>query len=610
MLRRRPFQKSLALFAYLPLSLALAAACSSDGDDTGSPPDVALGGQAGEGSSSGGTDSGSGGQDATGGKDAGSGGKASGGSGSGGLGGAGGDGPEPGPDGDGDGIPDASDTCPEVSNEGQEDGDDDGAGDACDVDVDNDGLIEVSTFEQLDWMRNSVDGRLRSDGTLLGGADGELQGDDTGCLNGLCNGYELTRDFDFDTNGNGEADAGDAFFDPEGDGKNLGWLPIRLSATFEGNGHHIKNLYINRGDINHESSTSVGFFAELNARKRDLAVRNVTFDGPLTQVAGASYVGVVAGRILVDPGQKAVFTNVHVVGELSASSVRVGGLVGHMYTPNTGLDDGGTLRIEGSSFQGMVTGTDLTGGLVGHVQITKRGHLFVERSFVKADVLSTSSEATDGTGGLIGRLETYEETSNGEHSEASLTRSYAFGSVESKGGCAGGLIGSVEAVYGPVTLKQAFTTSTVKAASTAAGMVACVRSSGVSLIPEVSENLVLGKVMSGTAEAGAIVASVVGAPVHGGQNHWASDTTGLSTATPSGDLDGSFGVTLSDLSCPTAPDDTSCVDTKTLFENWSSEVWSFGSASQLPGLVIDGVVHRPTYDAGTSKFTVTTTSLP
>ncbi len=588
--------------------MAIAAACSSDGDDTGSPPDVALGGQAGEASSSGGTASGSGGKDATGGEDAGTGGKASGGSG--GLGGAGGYGPEPGTDADDDGIPDASDNCPQVSNEGQDDTDDDGAGDACDVDLDNDGLIEVSTFEQLDWMRNSIDGSLRSDGTLLGGPDGEPQGDDTGCLNGLCNGYELTRDFDFDTNGNGVADSGDAFFDPEGDGSNFGWRPIRLSATFEGNGHHIKNLYVNRGDINHPDSVSVGFFADVRAQKRDIAVRNVTFDGPLTNVVGASYVGIVAGRILVDPGHEAVFTNVKAIGEVSASTVRVGGLVGHLYASSSVSENAGTLRLEGSSFEGKVTGTDLTGGLVGHVQISDRGHLFVERSFAKADVLSTASDASNGTGGLIGRLEAYEQSSNGEHSEASVTLSYAFGTVESKGGCAGGLMGSVESVYGTVTLKQAFTTSTVEAASTAAGIVACVRSSGVSLIPEVSEDLALGKVTSGTAEAGVIVANVVGAPVHGGQNHWATDTTSLGTATPSGDLDGSFGVTLNELSCPTAPDDTSCVATKTLFANWSSDAWSFGSASQLPGLIMGGVVHRPTYDAGTSKFAVTRSVLP
>ena len=43
-------------------------------------------------------------------------------------------------DGDGDGVPEGQDTCPGISNGGQQDLDGDGHGDACDLDADGDGL--------------------------------------------------------------------------------------------------------------------------------------------------------------------------------------------------------------------------------------------------------------------------------------------------------------------------------------------------------------------------------------------------------------------------------------------------------------------------------------
>ena len=52
-----------------------------------------------------------------------------------------------------------------------------------------------------------------------------------GCLYRECVGYELDANLDFDTNGNGSADAGDAYWN---DGE--GWLPIgarkpRIAST-------------------------------------------------------------------------------------------------------------------------------------------------------------------------------------------------------------------------------------------------------------------------------------------------------------------------------------------------------------------------------------------
>ncbi|MBQ0780589.1 MAG: hypothetical protein KBT79_07255 [Thalassolituus oleivorans] len=98
---------------------------------------------------------------------------------------------------------------------------------AADVDIDDDGLIEISTLQQLDLMRYDLAGT-------------SLNGDSTGCPATGCNGYELVNDLDFDTNGNGVADAGDEFWN-NGDG----WEPVGVgysdtfTANLLGNGHSL-----------------------------------------------------------------------------------------------------------------------------------------------------------------------------------------------------------------------------------------------------------------------------------------------------------------------------------------------------------------------------------
>lgn len=103
-----------------------------------------------------------------------------------------------------------------------------------DFDLDDDGLIEINDLADLDEIRNSLDGT-------------SLYGKSEGCPETGCNGFELTTDLDFDTNGDGVIDSQDTYWN---DGQ--GWLPIAtgynkyFSANFNGNGYAIKNLYIDR----------------------------------------------------------------------------------------------------------------------------------------------------------------------------------------------------------------------------------------------------------------------------------------------------------------------------------------------------------------------------
>ncbi|WP_444934100.1 hypothetical protein [Microbulbifer sp. JTAC008] len=101
-----------------------------------------------------------------------------------------------------------------------------------DLDIDNDGLIEIRSFKDLNEIRNNLDGST-------------LYSSNYGCPESGCYGFELTKDLNFDTNGDSYVDANDEYWN-----EGLGWEPIGTSenpfiATFEGNGYSISNLYIN-----------------------------------------------------------------------------------------------------------------------------------------------------------------------------------------------------------------------------------------------------------------------------------------------------------------------------------------------------------------------------
>ena len=122
-----------------------------------------------------------------------------------------------------------------------------------DYDADQDGLIEVSNLAQLNAIGADLDGDGLSPSRFYTSAFPGAQAG-MGCPY-VCARYELVADLNFDTNGNGAADAGDVYWNG-----GAGWFPIGdeanpYTAAFEGNGHTIANLYIDRRD-----SDYVGLF--------------------------------------------------------------------------------------------------------------------------------------------------------------------------------------------------------------------------------------------------------------------------------------------------------------------------------------------------------------
>ena len=280
-----------------------------------------------------------------------------------------------------------------------------------DYDVDDDGLIEIGNLAQLDAMRHDLDG----DG-VADEADGQGNpaGDTAklaaafpnavermGCGdNQWCRGYELTADLDFDINKNGRADAGDAYWNG-----GAGWNPIRgriissfglhlitsgFAATFEGNGHTIANLYINR------NVTAVGLFGAAFSR----AIRNVGIVN--ANVTGQSSVGALAGIKLGD------LSGSYATGRVSGQD-GVGGLVGshrgsiaasYATTQVSGQNNVGGLI--GSNYLGTVIACYATGRVSGTANVGGLVGLNSSDDEVIASYATGHVSGVSNVGGLIG----------------------------------------------------------------------------------------------------------------------------------------------------------------------------------------------------------------
>ena len=217
---------------------------------------------------------------------------------------------------------------------------------AGDYDADNDGLIEVSNLAQLDAIRYDLDGDGAS---LISTYDTAFPDapEGMGCpSDGGCRGYELAVDLDFDTNRNGTTESGDAYWN-----NGAGWIPIGadfvspFSAIFDGGGHTISNLYIDRPDI-----SSVGLFGA--ARGADIV--KIGMVG--VEVTGARAVGGLVGSFNGLGDESSNVSHSYVTGNVTARQAWVGGLVGFIGENST---------ISNSHATGSVTGAGGVGGLVG-----------------------------------------------------------------------------------------------------------------------------------------------------------------------------------------------------------------------------------------------------
>ncbi len=273
-----------------------------------------------------------------------------------------------------------------------------------DYDADDDGLIEVCNLAQLNAIRWDANGDgYAGYGWITAFPDPTFWF--RGCPSSGCNGYELTADLDFDTNGNGEADAGDTYWNG---GK--GWTPINYGIgnpiVFEGNGNTISNLFINVG-----RGENTGLFGSINgAIIRNLGLLSVDASGQ----------GAAGGLAAVNRGE---IHGSYVHGSVSGQR-RVGGLA----ASNHG-------KIIGSHTTGTVSGGRSVGGLVG------RSTGLIQDSYSTADVSVTGAKPSGRKSHGVNVMET------------------AYGDwVGAFGGLVGEEVGTIRGSYaaGDVTASEAF----------------------------------------------------------------------------------------------------------------------------------------------------------
>ena len=207
------------------------------------------------------------------------------------------------------------------------------------ADSDGDGLIEIKDATMLNNMRYNLAGTSYK-------TSADDAGDANGCPASGCNGYELTADIDLlnllDANNNGIIDtttvsvAGKTHTVIDtSTGQDKSWVPIgdnstdsfesRFTGTFDGNGHTIKNLWINVSKGNsfdsRNGSTITLVVAGLFGMTDGMAtIRNVgVTSGSVHSSATASSLGVAGGLVGV-PNSSLTITNSYFSGSGGVSS--------------------------------------------------------------------------------------------------------------------------------------------------------------------------------------------------------------------------------------------------------------------------------------------------
>ena len=446
-----------------------------------------------------------------------------------------------------------------------------------DYDTDDDGLIEIASLAQLDVIRHDLDGDgVSAHADHAAAFPNALDG--MGCL-GPCQGYELTADLDFDTNGNGRPDAGDAYWDG-----GHGWLPIgdpetefRYNTIFDGGGHTIANLFIYWTDGNH-----AGLF---RVTGEDADIRNVRLTG--VRVFGQDWVGALVGsnygliaRSSADGqvsgkggiGGLAGYNSGSISGSkavvaVAGSGDRIGGLVGR----NAGA-------IADSSARGSVTGEGgFVGGLAGsgaHDRICgaisgshATGAVAGEGSYVGGLV------GGSGCGAIRGSHATGTVTGEGQyvgglvgHTSGAITASYATGNVTGESNYVGGLAGRASAIT----------------ASYATGDVVGEHRRVGGLVGEVGYSRITNSYAVGRVTGSRNVRGLAGYATNVVHSYWDTQTSGVSSSS------GGIGKTTRELQAPTG--------NTGIYSRWNADWWDFGTRSQYPVLKYEGmdvVAQRP-----------------
>jgi len=284
-------------------------------------------------------------------------------------------------------------------------------------------------------------------------------------------------------------------------------------GAFNGNGHKINNLYINRGVAYDETADNVGLFGcTLNA-----SISNVGLVG--SNITGRSSVGSLIGSGGDDTrfGSSGYIINVSNTGIVKGTGDQIGGLVGS-FSGNMS-DSYNTGEVKGSN-------SNFVGGLVG-VMNCGTDAASINNSYNTGAVTNTGSDA-GGVGGLVGMVGTgwgnsisysyntgaitgtLSDWSNvgglvGENA-GSISHSYNTGTVTG-GGHVGGVAGTNKFGYNNSSITNSYNTGTVSGTNHIGGLV------GYNELRTIADSYSIGNVTGSGTKIGGLVGSQWGGSI-------------------------------------------------------------------------------------------------
>ena len=420
------------------------------------------------------------------------------------------------------------------------DSDGDDAGATIDIDKDGDGLIELCDLEGINEMRYQLDGNgyKSSEGATSSRrgcplVDGEEQ----------CRGYELVQSLDFAEVASYRENTMNSAWTAGGSG----WLPIEagFASVFEGNGHSIANLYINRTEA--ASGSKQGLFSTLaaTAQINNIQLLDVNIQG-FAQVAALS------------GSNSGIIRNSSASGEVMANS-DVGGLVGrndgHIISSfatvavTANMNGGGLVgHNQGSLSDSQAFGEVMGGSRLGGLSGVNDGSII--SSYATATVNGSDTSSND-IGGLVG------------HNNNVIANSYATGAVSATGNNIGGLVG----FNNNGRIVNTYAEGGVMGASQVGGLIG--RHHGSLMDSYVA----LGAVSGSGSDIGGLI-GIINTTATVIASYWDSDTSGQVSSA------GGESKTTAELQTATAPGTT----TTAVYYNWSDNDWDFGDSSHYPAL--------------------------
>ena len=400
-----------------------------------------------------------------------------------------------------------------------------------DIDQDDDGLIEICNLDGLNAIRYQLDGSgYRASISAIKITEG--------CPITGCKGYELSRDLDFNDDDSYSSTANKITWTT-----GTGWDPIGhyypyirrwrsrpFVAIFDGNGHTISNLMINRYGV------ASGLFGRAGGGSKIINIGLLNVD-----VVGYDKVGSLVG------GSSGSITNSYATGSVTGTEGTVGGLVGYNQY-------GGSITNSYATCSVIGTGDLISvGGLAGE---NAHGGAAITNSFATGSVKG-SGDSSPHVGGLVGL-----------NFSASITNSYATGSAMAIAGYGGsfrvgGLVGSN--YKAPIT--NSYATGSVSGTGIylyIGGLV------GINYQAPITNSYATGSV-SGTGaypNIGGLVGVDYSSSIR--KSYWDKTTSGITTS------DGGTAKTTTQLQEPT--------EATGIYSSWSANMWDFGTTKQYPAL--------------------------